>query len=171
MSKLKYIQTLGKKAKKASEELSNINDKKKNAVLKTFYSEIKNNTKQILNANKIDIINSKKNKLKDNLIDRSMLNLDRIKSILASIEEVISFKDPTNKTLVKWERPNGLVINRVTMPIGVLGVIYEARPNVTSDVSVLSFKSGNAAILRGGKEAFRSNIAISNLFRDSLKKK
>ncbi len=170
MSKLKYIQTLGKKAKKASEELSNINDKKKNAVLKTFYSEIKNNTKQILNANKIDIINSKKNKLKDNLIDRSMLNLDRIKSILASIEEVISFKDPTNKILSKWKRPNGLVINRVTMPIGVLGVIYEARPNVTSDVSVLSFKSGNAAILRGGKEAFRSNIAISNLFRTSLKK-
>ena len=170
MSQLKYIQTLGKRAKKAAEDLSDLNEKKKNDVLKTFYSKIKNNSNQILNANKIDILNSKKNKLKDNLIDRSMLNLDRINSILSSIEEVISFKDPTNKILAKWKRPNGLVINRVTMPIGVLGVIYEARPNVTSDVSVLSFKSGNAAILRGGKEALRSNIAISNLFRESLKK-
>ena len=77
-------------------------------------------------------------------------------------EEVISFKDPTHKVIAKWKRPNNLIINRVTMPIGVLGVIYEARPNVTSDVAILSFKSGNSAILRGGKEALKSNITISN---------
>ena len=171
MNKYKYIETLGKKAKVASEELSNLSEHKKNEVLKQFHSKIKKNTNLILKANKIDILNSKKNKLSDNLIDRSLLNKDRIKSILNSIEEVISFKDPSNQIIAKWKRPNGLVINRMTIPIGVLGVIYEARPNVTSDVSILSFKSGNCAILRGGKEAIQSNIMISNLFRSSLKQK
>ncbi len=170
MNKLNYITNLGIKAKKASEDLSILTEKKKNLVLKSFYLNIKKNSNNVLKANKIDIILSKKNKLKENLIDRSMLNKDRIKSILNSIEEVISFKDPTHKVIAKWRRPNGLIINRVTMPIGVLGVIYEARPNVTSDVAILSFKSGNSAILRGGKEALQSNIFISNLFRSSLKK-
>ena len=170
MSKLNYIRSLGVKAKKASEELSVLSENKKNAVLKSFYLNIKQNVNKILKANKIDILSSKKNKLKDNLIDRSMLNKERIKSILNSIEEVISFKDPTHKVIAKWKRPNNLIINRVTMPIGVLGVIYEARPNVTSDVAILSFKSGNSAILRGGKEALQSNIIISNLFRSSLKR-
>ena len=170
MNKLKYIQTLGIKAKKASRELSLLTEEKKNSVLKSFYTNIKNNTNLILTANKIDITNSTKNKIKENLIDRSLLNKERIKSILNSIQEVISLKDPTHKIIAKWKRPNGLIINRITMPIGVLGVIYEARPNVTSDVSVLSFKSGNSAILRGGKEALQSNIVISNLFRSSLKK-
>ena len=171
MNKYKYIETLGKKAKVASEELSNLSEHKKNEVLKQFHSKVKKNTNLILKANKIDILNSKKNKLSDNLIDRSLLNKDRVKSILNSIEEVISFKDPSNQIIAKWKRPNGLVINRMTIPIGVLGVIYEARPNVTSDVSILSFKSGNCAILRGGKEAIQSNIMISNLFRSSLKQK
>ena len=170
MNKLNYIISLGSKAKKASQDLSILSEKKKNAVLKSFYLNIKNNSHNILKANKIDIVSSKKNNIKENLIDRSMLNKERIKSILNSIEEVISFKDPTHKVIAKWRRPNGLVINRVTMPIGVLGVIYEARPNVTSDVAILSFKSGNSAILRGGKEALQSNISISNLFRSSLKK-
>ncbi len=170
MNKLKYIQTLGIKAKKASRELSLLTEEKKNSVLKSFYTNIKNNINLILKANKIDITNSAKNKIKENLIDRSLLNKERIKSILNSIQEVISLKDPTHKIIAKWKRPNGLIINRITMPIGVLGVIYEARPNVTSDVSVLSFKSGNSAILRGGKEALQSNIVISNLFRSSLKK-
>ncbi len=170
MNKLKYIRNLGAKAKKASQELSVLSESKKNAALKSFYLNIKKNTNKILKANKVDIILSKKNNLKDNLIDRSMLNKERIKSILDSIEEVISFNDPTHKVIARWKRPNNLIINRVTMPIGVLGVIYEARPNVTSDVAILSFKSGNSAILRGGKEALQSNIIISNLFRLSLKK-
>ena len=170
MSKLNYIRSLGAKAKKASEDLSVLSENKKNAVLKSFYLNIKKNVNKILKVNKLDLISSKKNNLKENLIDRSMLNKERIKSILNSIEEVISFKDPTHKVIAKWKRPNNLIINRVTMPIGVLGVIYEARPNVTSDVAILSFKSGNSAILRGGKEALRSNIIISNLFRSSLKR-
>ena len=170
MSKLNYIRNLGARAKKASQTLSTLSENKKNAVLKSFYLSIKKNSNIILKANNIDIFLSKKNKLKENLIDRSMLNKERIKSILNAIEEVISFKDPTHRVIAKWKRPNRLIINRVTMPIGVLGVIYEARPNVTSDVAILSFKSGNSAILRGGKEALQSNIALSNLFRSSLKK-
>ena len=170
MNKLNYIRSLGAKARKASDDLSVLSENKKNSVLKSFYLNIKQNVNKILKANKIDVISSQKNKLKENLIDRSMLNKERIKSILNSIEEVISFKDPTHKVIAKWKRPNNLLINRVTIPIGVLGVIYEARPNVTSDVAILSFKSGNSAILRGGKEALQSNIMISNLFRSSLKK-
>ena len=170
MNKLNYIRSLGAKARKASEDLSILSENKKNAVLKSFYLNIKQNVNKIIEANKIDLVLSKKNKLKENLIDRSMLNKERVKSILNSIEEVISFKDPAHKVIARWKRPNNLVINRVTMPIGVLGVIYEARPNVTSDVAILSFKSGNSAILRGGKEALQSNIIISNLFRSSLKK-
>jgi glutamate-5-semialdehyde dehydrogenase len=171
MNKLNYIQSLGKKAVVAANELGKVTEKKKNDVLYSFFKKIKSNTNAIIKFNKVDIANSRKNKIKENLIDRSLLNKDRIKSILNSIEEVISFKDPTNKILGQWTRPNGLKIKRVSMPIGVLGIIYEARPNVTSDVSILSFKSGNAAILRGGKEALKSNIAISNLFRSSLKEK
>ncbi len=171
MNKLNYIQSLGKKAVVAANELGKVTEKKKNDVLYSFFKKIKSNTNTIIKFNKIDIATSRKNKIKENLIDRSLLNKDRIKSILNSIEEVISFKDPTNRILAQWTRPNGLKIKRVSMPIGVLGIIYEARPNVTSDVSILSFKSGNAAILRGGKEALKSNIAISNLFRSSLKEK
>ncbi|MEK9958885.1 MAG: glutamate-5-semialdehyde dehydrogenase [Pelagibacteraceae bacterium] len=171
MNKLSYIQSLGKKAVTAANELGKVTEKKKNDVLYSFFKKIKSNTNTIIKFNKIDIATSRKNKIKENLIDRSLLNKDRIKSILNSIEEVISFKDPTNRILAQWTRPNGLKIKRVSMPIGVLGIIYEARPNVTSDVSILSFKSGNAAILRGGKEALKSNIAISNLFRSSLKEK
>ena len=131
MSKLNYIRSLGVKAKKASEELSILSENKKNAVLKSFYLNIKQNVNKILKANKIDIVSSKKSKLKDNLIDRSMLNKERIKSILNSIEEVISFKDPTHKIIAKWKRPNNLIINRVTIPIGVLGVISVSYTHLT----------------------------------------
>ena len=170
MSNIKYLIKIGEKAKIASTQLSQLDNKEKNKVLSDFLKCIKSNRSKILKANKVDIVKSKKNKIKENLIDRTMLNEDRINSICTSIEEVISFKDPTNKMLSSWKRPNGLIIQRVTMPIGVIAVIYEARPNVTADVSVLCFKSGNAVILRGGKEAFHTNIVLSNLFRKCLEK-
>ena len=170
MSNIKYLIKIGEKAKIASAQLSQLDNKEKNKVLSDFLKCINSNKSKILKANKVDIEKSKKNKIKDNLIDRTMLNEDRINSICTSIEEVISFQDPTNKTLSSWKRPNGLIIQRVTMPIGVIAVIYEARPNVTADVSVLCFKSGNTAILRGGKEAFHTNIVLSNLFRKCLEK-
>ena len=98
------------------------------------------------------------------------MNEEKISNIVASIQKIIKLKDPTNIILDKWKRPNGLRISKVSIPIGVIGVIYESRPNVTSDVASLCFKSGNAVILKGGSEAFFSNLILSKLFRRSLKK-
>ena len=168
MNKLNYLKKIANNAKKASNDLSKLTNLKKNKILEDFLKAIKNNKNQILKENNKDINNSRKSRVKENLIDRTMLNNDRIKSICKSIEEVISFQDPTNKVLSSWKRPNGLHIQRISMPLGVIAVIYESRPNVTADVSILCFKSGNAAILRGGKEAFNTNIILSNLFRKSL---
>ena len=96
--------------------------------------------------------------------------MSKVPSSIKSINQIIKLKDPTNKILEKWKRPNGLIIKKVSVPIGVISVIYESRPNVTSDVASLCFKSGNAVILKGGSEAFYTNRIISNLFRISLKK-
>ena len=95
----------------------------------------------------------------------------KISQIISSIEKIIKFKNPIGKTLSSWKRPNGLVIKKISIPIGVIGVIYESRPNVTSDVSALCFKSGNVVILRGGSEAFHSNKILAKLFRKALKSK
>ena len=105
------------------------------------------------------------------MIDRLKLNNKKIDQIRKSIKEIIKFKDPLNKINSEWKRPNGLLIKRVSIPIGVIGVIYESRPNVTSDVSALCFKTGNVVILRGGSEAFHSNKILAKLFRKALKKK
>jgi len=105
------------------------------------------------------------------MIDRLKLDSKKIKQIRNSIEKIIIFKDPVGKTLSSWKRPNGLIIKRVSIPIGIIGVIYESRPNVTSDVSALCFKSGNVVILRGGSEAFHSNKILAKLFKKALKKK
>ena len=143
---------------------------KKNKVLKKFSNLLKKNKKKIILENHKDIKFAKKKKIKENLIKRLELDEKKIDSIIKSINQIIKIKDPTNRTLEKWKRPNGLIIKKVTVPIGVIAVIYESRPNVTSDIASLCFKSGNAVILRGGSEAFNTNKIISNLFRISLKK-
>ena len=171
MSKNLYMEKIGKKAKIASINLSNLDVKKRNSVLKLFCQYLKKNSKSILNSNKKDISNAKSKKIKDSMINRLKLTNKKIAQIRSSIEEIIKFKDPLNKTLSSWKRPNGLVIKRVSIPIGVIGVIYESRPNVTSDVSALCFKSGNVVILRGGSEAYYSNKIIAKLFKKALKKK
>ena len=158
---------LGKKSKKALSK--QINTKKKNKILENYFQLIEKNKKLILHANKKDIKNAKKKKLKDNLIKRLVLDDDKISGIVISIKKIIKLKDPTNVALEKWTRPNGLKITKMSIPIGVVGVIYESRPNVTSDVASLCFKSGNAVILKGGSEAFYSNLILSKLFRKSLK--
>ena len=149
---------------------SRINTKKKNKVLKDFINLIKINKNKIINENKKDIFYARGKNLKENLIKRLALNDEKIKSIINSVKTIISFKDPVNEVISRWKRPNGLEIKRVTIPIGVIGVIFESRPNVTSDVSALCFKSGNAVILRGGSEAYNSNKILVNLFRKALKK-
>jgi len=171
MSKNLYMEKIGKRAKLASLYLSNINIEKRNSVLKQFSQYLKINSRSILNANKKDISSAKSKKIKDSMINRLRLNNAKITQIRNSIEKIVKFKDPLGKTLSSWKRPNGLIIKRVSIPIGVIGVIYESRPNVTSDVSALCFKTGNVVILRGGSEAFYSNKILAKLFKRALKKK
>ena len=171
MSKNLYMNKIGEKAKLASLHLSNLNIDKRNSVLKQFSQYLKINSRSILKSNKKDITNARSKKIKDSIIDRLKLNNKKIIQIRNSIKEIIKFKDPLGKTLSSWKRPNGLIIKRVSIPIGVIGIIYESRPNVTSDVSALCFKTGNTVILRGGSEAFHSNKILAKLFRKALKKK
>tara|TARA_B100001057_G_C22825608_1_gene941291 strand:- start:520 stop:1770 length:1251 start_codon:yes stop_codon:yes gene_type:complete len=164
----KLLIDIGIKSKKAISK--QLNSKKKDKVLKDYLWFIKKNKNLIINENKKDIKNAKKKKLKDNLLKRLILDDKKILEIINSIKKIIRLKDPTNIVLEKWKRPNGLNISKVSIPIGVIGVIYESRPNVTSDVASLCFKSGNSVILKGGSEAFYSNLILSKLFRRSLKK-
>jgi len=171
MSNNLFMEKIGEKAKFASLNLSRLNISKKNSVLKQFSQYLKANEQSILNANKKDIIYAKSKKIKDSMIDRLKLSSKKISQIRSSIDKIVKFKDPTGKILSSWKRPNGLIIKKVSIPIGVIGIIYESRPNVTSDVSALCFKSGNAVILRGGSEAFHSNKILSKIFKRALKKK
>ena len=171
MKKNLYMQRIGKKAMTASLHLSNTDINKKNLALKQFSKYLKKYSRLILNANKKDISAAKSKKIKISMIERLKLNNKKIKQIRNSINEIIKFKDPLGKTLSQWKRPNGLTIKKISIPIGVIGVIYESRPNVTSDVSSLCFKTGNTVILRGGSEAFHSNKILAKLFRKALKNK
>jgi len=166
-----YLDKIGLNALNASKDLSLLKENKKNKILTDFYKNLKLNKKKILKANKIDILKANRKGLSKNLIDRLILNENKINYIIKSVQEVIKLRDPAQKIISKWKRPNGMVINKYTVPIGVIGVIYESRPNVTSDVATLCLKSGNAVILRGGSEAIQTNKVISEYFRKSLKKK
>ena len=170
MTKNFYMKKIGEKAKFASLNLSKLSIKKKNSVLKNFNRYLKINEKLILKENKKDLFNAKNKKIKDSMFDRLKLDSKKISEIRDSINKIIKFKDPVGKTLASWRRPNGLTIKKLSIPIGVIGVIYESRPNVTSDVSALCFKSGNVVILRGGSEALHSNKILAQLFRKALKK-
>ncbi len=163
-----YLFNLGRNAKKALQY--NVSSKKKNKVLKDYIHLILSNQAQIISENQKDLKKAKINKLKENLIKRLMLDKKKIFQISNSIKTIISFKDPVNLTLKKWKRPNGLKIEKKTIPIGVISVIYESRPNVTSDVAALCFKSGNSVILKGGSEAYFSNKILTNLFKKALQK-
>lgn len=161
---MKKINLIGVNAKKALLVFNKISSAQINKVLSNYSQLILKNKKQIIKKNSIDV----KNMLRKHLVDRLVLNEKKIDALRYSINEIIKFPNPINKTLEKWKRPNGLEIKKVSTSIGVIGVIYESRPNVTSDVSALCFKSGNCAILRGGSEAFNSNKILTDLFRTSL---
>ena len=163
---MKKLKQIGIHAKKALSILNNFNGKQINKVLLNYNQLLLRNKKQILQENVKDVKNVKRS----HLIDRLVLDDKRIDGIRSSVNEILKFKNPLNKVLEEWERPNGLEIKKVTTPIGVIGVIYESRPNVTADVSALCLKSGNCGILRGGSEAYNSNKILVNLFRESLKK-
>ncbi len=165
---IKYMNLIGLKARKASE--FKVTTKVKNKVLNDYAKLIKTEKKFIINQNSKDINYARKKGLKENLIKRLHLNENKLDGIINSILKIAKLRDPIDNTLEKWKRPNGLNIKRVSIPIGVIGVIYESRPNVTSDVASLCFKSGNVVILKGGSEAINSNKALAKLFRMALKK-
>ena len=165
---IKYMNLIGIKARKASEY--KVTTEVKNKVLNDYAKLIKNEKKFIINQNSKDINYARKKGLKENLIKRLHLNENKLDEIINSILKIAKLNDPIDSTLEKWKRPNGLNIKRVSIPIGVIGVIYESRPNVTSDVASLCFKSGNVVILKGGSEAINSNKALAKLFRKALKK-
>ncbi len=163
---MKNILKIGKKSKQAFENLKKINHKKINKTLDDYMKFISINKKRIIRENVKDIKNLKRK----NMLDRLILNENKIKSIIKSIKEIKKFPNPIGKTLESWRGKNKLDIKQITTPIGVIGIIYESRPNVTADVASLCLKSSNCAILRGGSEAFYSNKILSDLFRKSLKK-
>ena len=163
---MNYLNKIGFNAKKASIQLNKISSLKIKKILETFSRSLKLNKNKIIKENIKDVKKAKRK----NLIDRLILNEARIDGMRHSIDQIIKFRDPIGKILAEWKRPNGLKIKRVTTPIGVVGIIYESRPNVTADVSALCLKSKNCAILRGGSEAFNSNKIIANLFRAALTK-
>lgn len=161
---------IGKRAKNAAAALAITSTEDKNRILQAMADALRENCDKILEANAIDIENGRKNGMSESLVDRLMLNADRVEGMAQGIEGVISLPDPVGRILWETERPNGMKIQRVSVPLGVIGIIYEARPNVTSDAAALSVKAGNTAILRGGKEAFNSNSTIMDIMRSAIEK-
>jgi len=164
----RYMNLIGLKARKAF--LERINTKIKDRVLNEYASLLDKEKKSILQANAKDTIFASKKGLKNNLIERLNIDQKKLSYIKNSIKKIAKLKDPVDNTLEKWNRPSGLKIKKVSIPIGVIGVIYESRPNVTSDVAALCFKSGNSVILKGGSEATNTNRVLVKLFRKALKK-
>ena len=162
------MNSIGIKSRKAFEKKIDIDAK--NKVL-NFYAQLLDKEKKlILRENLKDIKFAKNKGIKENLINRLKIDEIKLRNIKNSINKISKLKDPVNITLKKWSRPNGLNIKRITIPIGVIGVIFESRPNVTSDVAGLCFKSGNAVILKGGSEAINTNRILAKLFRKALRK-
>ncbi len=159
-----------KRAKKSASVLSQITGEKKKKVLKEMAEALVRHEKEILDANAIDMRYAEENDLSTALKDRLLLNKKRVLDMANSVAEIAALKDPVGRVLDGWVLDNGLRIEKVSIPIGVIGIIYESRPNVTSDTAALCFKSSNVCILKGGKEAQHSNEAIAKILRDVLEK-
>lgn len=166
----KKMTSLAKAAHKASSFTATLSTSKKNAVLRDMAKALRENVKKILKENQKDLNHGKDVGLSSAMMDRLELTEARVKSMATAILDVVKLPDPVGVDLKKWERPNGLKMSKVSVPLGVVMVIYEARPNVTAECVSLAFKSGNAIILKGGKEAYYSNKVISGLFTDVMKK-
>ena len=153
------------KARNCTGEISNLSTDKKNKALKYMAQTLRDNKDLILKNNETDLINAK-DKISEVMLDRLRLNESRIEAMAKGIEEVIELNDPVNIVLNEYQKDNGLLIKKVTVPFGVIAIIYESRPNVTSDVAALCLKSGNVSILRSGKEAFNTSKIIVELLKE-----
>ncbi len=167
---LDSIELICKKTKDASHKLATSSNKDRNFALKLISNQILKSKSKIILANKKDYKAAKENKIPSHLLDRLLLNEDRIKNMAKDIINISKLEDPIGKELVKKLRPNGLNIKKISVPLGVIAVIFESRPNVACDVACLCIKSGNAVILKGGKEAKYTNEAIINIIKKTLKK-
>jgi glutamate-5-semialdehyde dehydrogenase len=154
---------IGAKALKASRELVGFNSRKKNAILQAMADELEEHRNDIIAANELDMQEARMNGLDQAMLDRLLLNKTRVNGMIASLREVAALKDPVGEKISRWLRPNGLEIIKQRVPIGVIGIIYESRPNVTVDTGGLCLKTSNAVILRGGKESRHSNAIIADL--------
>ncbi len=168
MSIEQIVNDLGKNAKNAARSIAILSNEEKNSALKILSENIIKNSEKILDANKKDIDNAKKNSLSSPLINRLTLSSTSIEGISKSIEDIIKLPDPVGKVLEKWTQPNGLEFQKIAVPIGVIGVIYESRPNVTVDATCIAMKAGNAVILRGGSDSFYSSNELVKIINNSF---
>jgi len=158
-----YVSDKAKKAKAASRALANISTEIKNSALFKMAVGLEKEASRLMTENKKDVVEAEKKGLSKAMIDRLTLNADRIKAMAEGLREVAALPDPVGEVLKMWRRPNGMEVGRMRVPIGLIGIIYESRPNVTADSAALCLKSGNAVLLRGGSEAVHSNMAISQV--------
>lgn len=163
-----YISQLGENAKNVKAYIANASTEDKNHILSTIAAKLCDNTINIIESNKKDLENAKENGISDAMSDRLRLTPERIQNMAAACRELISLKDPAGEIIEGSIRPNGMRITKTRVPMGVIGIIYESRPNVTVDAATLCIKSGNAVILRGGKEAINSNKALIDIMRCAI---
>lgn len=159
---------LGKNACNAKYVLQKLTTEEKNKALQTAANNLCDRQEEILSANAVDLENGRNNGMNPGLLDRLKLTADRISQIAEGLMQIAALPDCIGETMEHFERPNGLKIDKVRVPLGVIGIIYEARPNVTADAFGLCFKTGNAVILKGGSDAIHSNIAIVKILQDAL---
>ena len=162
------LQEIGKKAKVASREIATLSTETKNDILKSIKLSVDNNRDEILSANKLDVKSGKDSGLDDAMIDRLLLDDSRVDDMLSAVDNIISLEDPVGRIKDMKVLENGLKVGKRMSPLGVIGIIYESRPNVTLDSGLLTLKSGNALILKGGSEAINSNVAIANAIREGI---
>lgn len=161
------LDILGRQARAAAHKLAALSSTRKNAILQAMAEGLEKSMERILEANAQDLQAGEARGLAPAMLDRLRLDEKRVRTMAGGIREVAFLDDPVGEILASWERPNGLQLQKIRTPIGVIGIIYESRPNVTSDASVLCLKTGNAVILRGGSEAFHSNLALATALQAS----
>jgi glutamate-5-semialdehyde dehydrogenase len=163
------MEELGRRARAAVHTLAQATTEQKNTALREAAKALRDRTADLLEANALDMAAAEARRIAPSLLDRLKLDADRIEAMASGLEQIADLPDPVGEVLAEWERPNGLRISRVRVPLGVIGIIYESRPNVTADAGGLCLKSGNAAILRGGSESFHSSGAIRDCLQHGLK--
>ena len=161
---------LGRAARAASAELATSDREQRDLALRSAAAALRSSEEKILEANKVDLSAARESGMSSALLDRLMLDHERIEAMAGGLESIAALPDPVGRILAEWDRPNGLNIQRVAVPLGVIGIIYESRPNVTADAAALCLKSGNAVILRGGSDSFESSHAILDCMRAGLEK-